>query len=177
MNLQATRVKPTLTECPGVVAGFLDAEANHQHHHHSHHSSWGYTLGALKFHQGTSSAARSNHVPIGPIKEPTLQPSSYKDVFLSENSTVVLAQTGSTPIMHCEVGDIGEGMVSRSRVPCSTCIINLHLAQLEIRRRVPGLGNKIGSLNLLRSPGKALLLVSRQFFMAMGSAFIIFRVL
>jgi hypothetical protein len=74
-------------------------------------------LGALKFHQGTSSAARSNHVPIGPIKEPTLQPGSYKDVFLSENSTVVLAQTGSTPIMHCEVGDIGEGMVSR--VPLS----------------------------------------------------------
>jgi hypothetical protein len=109
--------KPSLTECPGVVAGFLDAEANHQHHHHSHHSSWGYTLGALKFHQGTSSAARSNHVPIGPIKEPTLQPGSYKDVFLSENSTVVLAQTGSTPIMHCEVGDIGEGMVSR--VPLS----------------------------------------------------------
>jgi hypothetical protein len=31
---------------------------------------------------------------------------------LSENCTIVLAQIGSTPILHCEVADIGEGTVS-----------------------------------------------------------------
>ncbi|PNF35363.1 hypothetical protein B7P43_G02577 [Cryptotermes secundus] len=35
-----------------------------------------------------------------------------QDVFLSENCTIVLAQIGSTPILHCEVADIGEGTVS-----------------------------------------------------------------
>jgi hypothetical protein len=46
-------------------------------------------------------------LPGGPVK--IFHP---QDVFLSENSTVVLAQIGSTPILHCEVADIGEGTVS-----------------------------------------------------------------
>ncbi|XP_049964585.1 uncharacterized protein LOC126485023 [Schistocerca serialis cubense] len=33
-------------------------------------------------------------------------------VFLSENCTVVLAQTGTTPRLHCEVADVGESVVS-----------------------------------------------------------------
>jgi hypothetical protein len=45
--------------------------------------------------------------PVGPVK--IFHP---QDVFLSENCTVVLAQIGSTPILHCEVADIGEGTVS-----------------------------------------------------------------
>ncbi|CAB3381926.1 Hypothetical predicted protein [Cloeon dipterum] len=86
--------------------GVTHEEANH---HHQHHSSPELTV--LKFHQPSST--RSNHVPIGPIKQPPEPPATLQPrVFFSENSTIVLAQTGSTPIMHCEVGDIGEGMVS-----------------------------------------------------------------
>lgn len=45
--------------------------------------------------------------PVGPVKMYPPQ-----EVFLSENCTIVLAQIGSTPVLHCEVADIGEGMVS-----------------------------------------------------------------
>jgi hypothetical protein len=45
--------------------------------------------------------------PGGPVKMFPPQ-----DVFLSENCSTVLAQIGSTPILHCEVADIGEGTVS-----------------------------------------------------------------
>jgi hypothetical protein len=45
--------------------------------------------------------------PVGPVKMFPPQ-----EVFLSENCTIVLAQIGSTPILHCEVADLAEGMVS-----------------------------------------------------------------
>ncbi|XP_021916396.1 titin-like [Zootermopsis nevadensis] len=45
--------------------------------------------------------------PAGPMKM-----SPAQNIFLSENCTTVLAQIGSTPILHCEVADIGEGTVS-----------------------------------------------------------------
>lgn len=43
------------------------------------------------------------------MEPPTTSPS---DIFLSENCTQVFAQTGTTPVLHCEVGDIGESVVS-----------------------------------------------------------------
>jgi hypothetical protein len=68
-----------------------------------HRSAWGYSA-------NNKYGPKSNQVPIGPQKPPKPQ-----NVFLSENCTAVLAQTGSTPIMHCEVGDVGEGTVSLQR--------------------------------------------------------------
>ncbi|RZF43606.1 hypothetical protein LSTR_LSTR009409 [Laodelphax striatellus] len=44
---------------------------------------------------------------------PSLAPPPLNNVvFLSENSTLVTAQTGSTPILHCEIEGVAENLVS-----------------------------------------------------------------
>ncbi|XP_071439789.1 zwei Ig domain protein zig-8-like isoform X2 [Hetaerina americana] len=75
----------------GVALGNLipasEAKPRHRHHH-----------GGAQEQKAT------------PVQE-TTSPAPGQ-VFTSENCTLVMAQTGSTPMMHCEVGDIGEGTVS-----------------------------------------------------------------
>jgi hypothetical protein len=63
---------------------------------------------AATFNNASPRKPNANAIfPAGPVKMFPPQ-----DVFLSENCTIVLAQIGSTPILHCEVADIGEGTVS-----------------------------------------------------------------
>jgi hypothetical protein len=66
----------------------------------------------------TAAAAFNNASPRKPNANAIFPAGPFKmfppqDVFLSENCTIVLAQIGSTPILHCEVADIGEGTVSK----------------------------------------------------------------
>ncbi|KAG8233169.1 hypothetical protein J437_LFUL012869 [Ladona fulva] len=66
---------------------------------------------------GKSEAASSNLIPgSGDTGKPHRHQHGLhqplRHVFTSENCTLVMAQTGSTPMLHCEVGDIGEGTVS-----------------------------------------------------------------
>ena len=70
---------------------------------------WGSkSMDAASFNSASPRKPNANSIfPPGPVKMFAPQ-----DVFLSENCTVVLAQIGSTPILHCEVADIGEGTVS-----------------------------------------------------------------
>lgn len=42
---------------------------------------------------------------------PSPSPGPEQIVFLSENCTKVTAQTGSTSVLHCEVGGVTESMV------------------------------------------------------------------
>ncbi|XP_046399299.1 uncharacterized protein LOC124165818 [Ischnura elegans] len=83
----------------GMVPGTGGASGNlipasedkpaHRHHHQLHH-----------------------HHKAPPPPEAEATPPGAGQVFTSENCTLVMAQTGSTPMLHCEVGDIGEGTVS-----------------------------------------------------------------
>ncbi|XP_068081825.1 zwei Ig domain protein zig-8 [Anabrus simplex] len=78
----------------------------HRSHHHSGHAvdSWG--------DKDTEEGKDAGSRPPNALLPGAMKPLPPEQVFLSENCTVVLAQTGSTPIMHCEVADIGEGTVS-----------------------------------------------------------------
>jgi hypothetical protein len=88
------------------------------HHYHgdgggagSEADGWGSKskdAAAAAFNSASPRKPNANAIfPGGPVKMFPPQ-----DAFLSENCTIVLAQIGSTPILHCEVADIGEGTVS-----------------------------------------------------------------
>ncbi|XP_069671895.1 zwei Ig domain protein zig-8-like [Periplaneta americana] len=97
----------------GVYGGFSSHHRSRSHRSHHYHGDAG-GAGGEGDAWGSKDASASNRkpsanaiLPVGPVKMFPPQ-----DVFLSENCTVVLAQIGSTPILHCEVADIGEGTVS-----------------------------------------------------------------
>ena len=92
------------------------------HHYHgdgggagSEADAWGSKskdTAAAAFNSASPRKPNANAIfPAGPMK---MFPS--QDAFLSENCTIVLAQIGSTPVLHCEVADIGEGTVSMKNV-------------------------------------------------------------